>query len=87
RWIVFSSRRSDGFFTQLYLSYFDPDGKAHKPFLLPQKSPGFYKTFLKSYNVPELITSKIGLSPRVLSKMVRSVSENVQFEQTEQITE
>lgn len=69
RWIVFSSRRIDGLFTRPFFSYFDRDGKAHKPFILPQKNPEFYDTFIKSYNVPELIRSKIDLDPRILSGM------------------
>jgi len=72
RWIVFSSRRIDGLFTRLYFSYFDKNGKAHKPFLLPQKDPAFYSTFLKSYNVPELITTEVELNPRKLMKAVNS---------------
>jgi dipeptidyl aminopeptidase/acylaminoacyl peptidase len=80
RWIVFSSRRIDGFFTRIYFSYFDSDGKAHKPFLLPQKDPEFYTTFLKTYNVPEFITSKVDLGPRILSKIARSVPINASFE-------
>jgi hypothetical protein len=80
RWIVFSSRRIDGAFTRLYFAYFDSNGKAHKPFLLPQKDPLFYKTFLKSYNVPELITSAVDLNPRILSGIARSVSLNATFE-------
>jgi Tol biopolymer transport system component len=80
RWIVFSSRRIDGFFTRLYFAYFDSDGKAHKPFLLPQKDPEFYNTFLKTYNIPELITSKVNLNPRVLSEAARSVPVNASFD-------
>ena len=80
RWIVFSSRRMDGFFTRIYFAYFDRDGTAHKPFILPQKNPGFYDTFLKTYNVPELITSKVDLNPRILSEIVRSVPVNTSFE-------
>ncbi|HUX58591.1 MAG TPA: hypothetical protein VMV77_16595 [Bacteroidales bacterium] len=72
RWIVFSSRRIDGLHTRLYFSYFDTDGRAHKPFLLPQKNPVFYSTFLKSYNVPELITTEVELNPRKLMKAVKS---------------
>jgi hypothetical protein len=79
RWIVFSSRRIDGLFTRLYLSYFDINGNACKPFLLPQKDPEFYTTFLKSYNVPELITRAIELNPRKLSKTVYSEPINVTF--------
>ena len=80
RWIVFSSKRIDGLFTRPYFAYFDPDGKAHKPFLLPQKDPRFYNTFLKTYNVPELITSTVGLNPRILSEVARSVAVNASFE-------
>jgi hypothetical protein len=80
RWIVFSSRRIDGFFTRIYFSYFDLNGKAHKPFLLPQKNPEFYNTFLKTYNVPELITSKVNLDPRILSEISRSLPMNASFE-------
>jgi hypothetical protein len=80
RWIVFSSRRTDGFFTRIYIAYFDKNGKAHKPFLLPQKNPLFYNEFLKTYNVPELITSAVDLNPRILSKIARSIPVNASFE-------
>src|SRR4030042_1785703 len=79
RWIVFSSRRTDGLFTRLYFSYFDVNGNAHKPFLLPQKDPEFYSTFLKSYNVPELVTTAIELNPRKLLKTVYSKPLNATF--------
>ena len=79
RWIVFSSRRIDGLYTRLYFSYFDSTGKAYKPFLLPQKDPAFYSTFLKSYNVPELITSAVDMNPRKLMNIVKSEPEKVTF--------
>ncbi|MEI6047304.1 MAG: hypothetical protein WCS03_00270 [Bacteroidota bacterium] len=79
RWIVFSSRRTDGLFARPYFSYFDRDGKAHKPFLLPQKDPRFYNTFLKTYNVPELITSAVDLNPGIFSKIARTVPFNASF--------
>lgn len=80
RWIVFSSKRLDGFGTLPYFAYFDVKGKAHKPFILPQKNPEFYKTFLKSFNVPELVTSKVALNPRDFSAIVRSEPINASFE-------
>jgi hypothetical protein len=67
RWIVFSSRRLDGMFTRPFFAYFDSAGQAHKPFILPQKDPVFYDTFIKSYNVPELVISEVMLNPRILS--------------------
>jgi hypothetical protein len=72
RWIVFSSRRDDGRFTRPYIAYFNKQGTAQKPFVLPQKDPKFYSTFLKSYNLPELVTGRIRLTPRELDKAIRS---------------
>lgn len=54
RWIVFASRRDDGSYTRLYVSYFDKNGKEHKPFMIPQKDPEQNILLLKSYNVPEM---------------------------------
>jgi len=79
RWIVFSSRRGDGLFTRPFFSYFDKDGEAHKPFLLPQKDPAFYNDFLKSYNVPELVKEKTALNPRLLYKIVTTEPKNATF--------
>ena len=59
RWAVFGSRRLDGRYTRLYIGYFDKDGKAHKPFLLPQEDPRMNEWRLKSFNVPELVTGKV----------------------------
>ncbi len=72
RWIVFSSRRLNGLFTRLYLSHFNKEGKAEKPFILPQKDPDFYEGFMRSYNVPELVTSKVELNPRKIAKIIRT---------------
>ena len=64
RWIVFSSRRGDGRYTKLYISYLNQTGQFHKAFLLPQKDPGMYDSFFYSYNRPELITGSIEVNPR-----------------------
>jgi dipeptidyl aminopeptidase/acylaminoacyl peptidase len=80
RWIVFSSRRRNGLYTRPYFSCFDKDGNAQKPFLLPQKDPGFYEDFLKSYNVPEFVTSKVDIDPRDLYEVIRSKPESAKVE-------
>lgn len=49
RWVIFSSRRIDGLYTRPYIAYIDENGKACKPFLLPQKDTGFYDRFMMSY--------------------------------------
>jgi hypothetical protein len=62
-WFVFSSKRLDGLFTRPFFSYLDENGKASKPFVLPQERPDFYDTFIKNYNIPELITGEVTVSP------------------------
>ena len=83
RWIVFSSRRGDGLYTRPYFSYFDSSGRAHKPFILPQRNPGFYFNFLKSYNLPELVTTRVELNPREISKALLSDPINADFKSIE----
>ena len=69
RWIVFSSKREDGVHARPYFSYFDEQGNVHKPFVMPQKDPAFYESFLNNYNVPELITSPIPQRPQKLMEV------------------
>lgn len=72
RWFAFSSKRRDGVFTRLYLSYFDKTGKAHKPIILPQKDPTFYDSFPKTYTVPELVMEPVQVSSKALANAVSS---------------
>ena len=71
RWMTFSSKRRGGLFTRTHISYIDSEGKFHKPFVLPQKDPAFYDSFLKTYSVPELITGPVKISQKKLAKAVR----------------
>jgi len=71
RWIVFSSRRYDGRYTKLYISYLNREGEFQKPFLLPQRDPGFYHSFFYSYNRPELITGAVEVNPRTWVRKAR----------------
>ncbi len=54
RWFVFASKRDNGIYGKPYFCYIDENGVAHKPFVLPQKSPSYYDITLKSFNIPEL---------------------------------
>ena len=72
RGFVFSSKREDGFLARPYFSYFDKEGKAHKPFVLPQEDPDFYNSFLFTFNVPELIKGPVTVSPQQLIKTAYS---------------
>jgi len=66
-WFVFSSRRDDGLYTRLYISSIDKDGKATKPFMLPQKDPISNEYSFFSYNVPEFVIAPVHVSTRNLN--------------------
>ena len=72
RWVVFASKRADGLFTKLYLSYLDADGRLQPPLLLPQRRADYYDTFWYSYNTPELTTSRIRVSVGQMGRAARS---------------
>ncbi len=74
RWIVFSSKRDNGLFARPYFSYIDADGRAHKPFVLPQSDPEFYSSFALTYNVPELIREPVPVRGEELARVIRSSS-------------
>ena len=62
RWLVFSSRRIDGLYTHPYLIHIDADGKAGKPFILPQEEATFYSNFMQSFNIPEFVKGPVEYS-------------------------
>ena len=66
RWVVFSSRRMDGLYTRPYIAYIGQDNRIGKPFILPQESGNFYSLFMNSYNIPEMVKSRVELSRREL---------------------
>jgi hypothetical protein len=72
RWILFSSKRGGGIFTRIYFSYIDSAGNPHKTFLLPQRGPEFYDSFIKCYNVPEFAVAPVRFSERQLLKAIRT---------------
>ncbi|MBQ5789103.1 MAG: PD40 domain-containing protein, partial [Thermoguttaceae bacterium] len=67
RWMAFASRREDGQYTRVYFTYVDAQGRATKPFVLPQKDPTRNRRHFKSYNVPELITEPIEIDIKTLT--------------------
>jgi hypothetical protein len=72
RWLVFSSKCRDGVFTRSYFTYIDRQGQAGKPFVLPQKDPDFYESFLKTYSVPELVAGPPLITEKELVRAIRS---------------
>ncbi|KAA6339568.1 Protein TolB [termite gut metagenome] len=84
RWILFGSRRDDGSYTRPYMAYFDKDGQAHKPFILPQKDPDFYKRFFKSYNVLEFMTEPVKVSRNSFVKAIKKEPKQAMFHGNEE---
>jgi hypothetical protein len=82
RWIVFASKREDGLCSRLYFSHVDSLGHASKPFLLPQKDPLFYKTFVKNYNIPEFIDGPVNISHQKLAQSANRAPVKVTFDPT-----
>jgi len=67
-WIMCASRRIDGNYSRVFISYFN-NGKARKAFLLPQEDPEHNTFRLKSYNRPEFMVEPVGISVHLFSKV------------------
>lgn len=73
-WFVFTSRRENGLYSLLYLSCVDGEGKATKPFLLPQKNPkAYYLNSVYSYNTPDFTSRSVELDSRKAARAIESV--------------
>ena len=72
RWVVFSSRRTDGIFTRPFIAHIDAEGKASKPFELPQADPDRHRQLLKSYNVPEFMRGPVTITPQQAADILKS---------------
>ena len=74
-WIVFTSRRINGYYTQLYLAHVDDNGRMGKPFLLPQRAPGpYYDRLLYSYNTPDFTLRPVKLDARKTANRIMDKS-------------
>jgi hypothetical protein len=71
RWLAFSSKRIDGLTVRFFIAYIDENGASGKPFIMPQKDPEFYGRFLKSFNLPELSTLRVDVSPGKIRKSAK----------------
>jgi len=81
RWLIFSSRRDDGLYTKPYIVHISADGRASKPFLLPQKNPlKYYHDLLFSYNIPEMMSGEVTVKKSsILSVMLESKGTDVKI--------
>ena len=73
RWFVFTSKRSDGLYAQLFLSSIDDEGRCTKPFLLPQRNPRqYYLELFDSYNVPDFTSEPVSFDVDEAQRQVES---------------
>ena len=79
RWIVFSSRRTDGTFTRPFIAHIDSQGKGSKPFELPCSNPDYHRQLMKSYNVPELMKDPVTLSPQEIASALKREARSAKF--------
>ncbi len=71
-WFLFTSRRDDGLYTRIYLAAFE-DGKATKPFMLPQRNPKtYYRRQMYSYNTPDFTVQPVDAHPRSMGQAIES---------------
>lgn len=75
RWFVFASKRDDGLYGKPYFCYVDRQGRAHKPFCLPQRSPTRYDNMLKSFNAPELSKGRIPFNASDVERALQQEAE------------
>lgn len=79
RWIVFTSRRANGLYSQLFIASIDENGNATKPFLLPQEKPlEYYDETLYSFNTPDFTQEKVsfdtGLAHQEIKSDIRTIT-------------
>jgi hypothetical protein len=72
RWVIFSSKREDGMFARLYIAHLDSGGRFGRPFIMPQRDPGFYGRCLMTYNRPELIGEPVTVTAPELARAINS---------------
>lgn len=71
RWFAFASKRGDGQYGRIYFAYLDGEGRAHKPFVLPQRDPESDDLTLKSYNIPDLAKTPVPFDAAAVEQVYR----------------
>jgi hypothetical protein len=79
RWVVFSSKRMDDVCSRPYFAYFDDRGNFHKPFVLPQEDPDFYRTDIWNFNLPVLVDGKVEIDRNRFRDFLAVSPEKVEF--------
>lgn len=74
KWVIFSSRRTDGNFTRPFIAHIDKEGKATKPFELPQARPEHHRDLMLSFNIPEFMKGPVPIRPQEFAEQIRQDS-------------
>jgi hypothetical protein len=74
RWLVFSSKRNNPLYNRTYLAHVDTAGSISKSFVIPQKDPGFYESYLRTYTIPEFINKPLEVKGEELARAIRSTN-------------
>jgi len=77
RWIVYSSQKDTGLLVRPYFAHIDATGNATGPFVLPQKDPTFYDTYIRTYNRPEFTTGRVRITQRHLLRALSAPEKQV----------
>ncbi len=72
KWIIFSSRRTDGVFTRPFIAHVDENGKGTKPFELPAADPDYHRQLMKSYNIPEFMKGPVKFKPQDIADVLKT---------------
>ena len=70
KWLMCASRRDDGNYSRVYISFFDGDS-IHKAFEIPQEDPRLNALRLKSYNRPEFMNERVKVSIQDFASVVK----------------
>ena len=81
RWVVFSSRRTDGNYTRPFIAHIDEKGKGTKPFELPCADPDYHRQFMKCYNIPEFMHGPVTIKPQDFADVLKGDGEPVKYVQ------
>ena len=72
RWVVFTSRRHNGLYTQLFIASIDEKGLATKPFLLPQRNPWrYYDRTPYSFNTPDFTRTEVQFDAKAAAHAIK----------------
>ena len=71
KWVIFSSRRTDGNFTRPFIAHHDGKGHFSRPFELPQDNPQYHRQFLRSYNIPEFMSGPVTIRPQEFAEAIK----------------